>query len=207
MSVINICFASGIWTDTAFRPVCYVMWFRGRVHVTCELRYNDSTSAVKYWAFFTSERFSNMPTMLLGWAWQPKLSFICWAASIGPRLWYRDKHTQRCEILSRPGECMNYSLNSETPVCLMVLVMVTKRVWQPARTHKHKQHYLGQDGASSAGYTTLSTIKQWYVVCFQILYKLCVGDHLHWYTTIFLHCFNQLCHVKHLFRMDLRGLI
>lgn len=51
---------------------------------------------------------------------------------------------------------MNYSLNRETLVCLMALVMVTKGVWQPARTHKQKQPDLGQDGASSGGYAMLS---------------------------------------------------
>lgn len=50
---------------------------------------------------------------------------------------------------------MNYSLNRETLECLMALVMVTKRDWQPARTHKQKHHDLGQDCASSAGYITL----------------------------------------------------
>lgn len=50
---------------------------------------------------------------------------------------------------------MNYSLNRETLVCLMALVMVTGGDWQPARTHKQKQSDLGQDGASSAGYATL----------------------------------------------------
>lgn len=50
---------------------------------------------------------------------------------------------------------MNYSLNRETQVCLMALVMVTKGDWQPARTHKQKLDDLGQDGASSAGYITL----------------------------------------------------
>lgn len=50
---------------------------------------------------------------------------------------------------------MNYSLNRETLVCLMPLVMVTTGDWQPARTHKHKHDDLGHDGASSAGYIML----------------------------------------------------
>lgn len=78
-----------------------------------------------------------------------------WSSHQASCLWFRDKHTHRCEILSRLGECMNYSLNRETLVCLMALVMVTKGDWQPARTHKQKHDDLGQDGASSAGYITL----------------------------------------------------
>lgn len=50
---------------------------------------------------------------------------------------------------------MNYSLNREALVSLMALVIVTGRVWQPARTHKQKQSDLGQDGASLAGYAML----------------------------------------------------
>lgn len=78
-----------------------------------------------------------------------------WSSHQASCLWFKDKHTHRCEILSRLGECMNYSLNRETLVCLMALVMVTKGDWQPARTHKQKHDDLGQDGASSAGYITL----------------------------------------------------
>lgn len=70
---------------------------------------------------------------------------------------------------------MNYSLNRETLVCLMALVMVTKAVWQPARTHKQKQHNLGQDGASSGGYAMLSMIMERYAFL-QSLYKLCLGQ-------------------------------
>lgn len=65
---------------------------------------------------------------------------------------------------------MNDSLNRETLVCLMALVMVTRGVWQPARTHKQKQHDLGQDGAS---YVTLFMIKERYAFL-QSLCKLCV---------------------------------
>lgn len=57
---------------------------------------------------------------------------------------------------------MSDSLNRETLMCLMALVMVTRGVWQPARTHKQKQHDLGQDGASSGGYVTLVMIKERY---------------------------------------------
>lgn len=67
---------------------------------------------------------------------------------------------------------MNYSLNRETLVCLMAFVMVTKGVWQPARTHKQKQRDLGQDGASSGGYATLSMIEERYVFL-QSLCELC----------------------------------
>lgn len=96
-------------------------------------------------------------------------------SSLYRQAWYRDKPTRRREILSKPGECMNYSLNRETLVCLMALVMVTKAVWQPARTHKQKQHNLGQDGASSGGYAMLSMIMERYAFL-QSLYKLCLGQ-------------------------------
>lgn len=55
----------------------------------------------------------------------------------------------------------------------MALVMVTGGVWQPARTHKQKQHDLGQDGASSGSYAMLSMMKEWYDFP-QSLCKLCV---------------------------------
>ena len=55
---------------------------------------------------------------------------------------------------------MNYSLSRETLVRLMALVMVTRGVWQPARTHKQKQEDLGQDGASLGSYAMLSMIRE-----------------------------------------------
>lgn len=64
---------------------------------------------------------------------------------------------------------MNYSLNGETLVCLMALVMVTRGVWQPACTHKQKQHDLGQDGASSGGYAMCFMIK----VRYGFVHSLC----------------------------------
>lgn len=99
-----------------------------------------------------------------------QLSFLYQVAPIKPSIWCRDKHTHRREILSRLGECMNYSLKRETLVCLMALVMVTRGGWKPARTHKQKQQYLGQDCASSGGYATLSMIKERYTFM-QSLYK------------------------------------
>lgn len=68
---------------------------------------------------------------------------------------------------------MNYSLNRETLVCLMALVMVTKGDWQPARTHKQKHDDLGQDGASPAGYIMLSMITERYA--FGKAYVNCVS--------------------------------
>lgn len=92
-----------------------------------------------------------------------QLSFLCQGDPIKFSL--RCGDARRCEILSRPGECMNCSLNGETLVCLMALVTVTKGVWQPARTHKQKQHNLGQDGASSGRYATPSMIEERYAFC------------------------------------------
>lgn len=144
----------------------------------------------KNWLKYANDAAAIGKTVITG----SQLAFLSQGPPIKPCLWFRDKHTCRCEILSRPGECMNYSLNRETLVCLMALVMVTKGDWQPARTHKQKHDDLGQDGASPAGYIMLSMIMERYAFL-QSLCKLCFrGSRRDWLTgQIFCICFHQWC--------------